>query len=152
MHHNQHFLNSSVKTSSGVSVSKSRFQFVLSAFVATTMGFTVALPTQAQSVFDQIEVEETKQSVVSRWISDALEAVTTPEGAPLGPTGASRAYGILGTVMYDAWTAFDVATSTLEADGYIPAGSLDTSVPTTQANKEEAISYAAFGVLSDLFP
>lgn len=109
-------------------------------------------PASAQSVFDQIEIEETKQSVASKWISDALKAVSSEEGESLGPTGSSRAYGILGTAMYDAWSAFDPAVSTLEADGYISFDALDIGLPATQANKTEAISYAAFTVLSDLFP
>ena len=65
-----------------------------------------------------------------------------------GPTIASRAYGILHTAMYDAWSAYaDTPISTNLGD--------DLQRPqaeNTDANKSEAMSYAAYYVLVDLFP
>ena len=133
-----------------MSISKSNtFKRLL--LIASTIG-VISLPVHAQSVFEQIDIEKTQQSVASKWINSALEAVASEEGESLGPTGSSRAYGILGTAMYDAWSAFDPAISSLEADGFLSVGTLDNLLPATQANKTEAVSYAAFNVLSDLFP
>lgn len=93
----------------------------------------------------------TAATVASDWVGLALVAVTNDlaAGDPVtGPTAASRAYGILGTAMYDAWSAYEaVPLSTLLGD------SLQRPLSeNTQANKEEAISYAAYRVLSELFP
>ncbi len=64
-----------------------------------------------------------------------------------GPTIASRAYAMLHTTMFDAWSAYDdTAISTLLAD--------DLQRPVfenTAANKQEAMSFAAFNVLDDVF-
>jgi hypothetical protein len=63
-----------------------------------------------------------------------------------GPTVTSRAIGILHTATYDAWTAYDAAAVPTMANGNDkqPDRSLD--------NKSKAISYAAYRVLTDLFP
>lgn len=85
-------------------------------------------------------------TLVTDWVDEALRAVERNRG--LGPTGASRAYGILGTAMYDAWSAYeDSPISTLLSDTL-----QRPSIENTNANKEEAISYAAYSVLADLFP
>ncbi len=90
-------------------------------------------------------------TIVSDWVDLALTAV---ENAPntgdavTAPTSASRAYGLLGTTMYDAWTAYEpIPISTLLGD------SLQRPVQeNTNQNKSEALSYAAYRVLSELFP
>ena len=65
-----------------------------------------------------------------------------------GPTIASRAYGILHTAMYDAWSAYaDTPISTNLGDDL-----QRPSAENTDANKSEAMSYAAYYVLVDLFP
>jgi len=108
----------------------------------------LGLPAKAQTAITEIELDPNKQSVASQWISEALLAVSTPTGSALGPTGASRAYGMLGTAMYDAWSAYELLpTSTVLGDTL-----QQLSSDNTNANKEEAVSYAAFTVLSDLFP
>ena len=65
-----------------------------------------------------------------------------------GPTVASRAYGIVHTAMFDAWAAYDeTAIATQLGD--------DLQRPTvenTDANKTEAMSFAAYRVLTELFP
>ncbi|MEM1109876.1 MAG: vanadium-dependent haloperoxidase [Planctomycetota bacterium] len=101
----------------------------------------------AQTAIADIPLDPSKQSVASLWVSEALLAVSDPAGAPLGPTGASRAYGILGTAMYDAWSAYEaLPASTVLGDTLQRSASENTT-----ANKREAISYAAYTVLSDLF-
>lgn len=42
-------------------------------------------------------------TVASDWIGAATQGV---RNQPQGPTVASRLYGILGTAMYDAWSAY----------------------------------------------
>ena len=65
-----------------------------------------------------------------------------------GPTVASRAYGMVHTAIFDAWAAYDpTAVSTqLGDDLQRPEAEI------TEANKEEAMSYAAYRVSIDLFP
>ena len=102
----------------------------------------------AQTAIVNIPLDPAKQSVASQWVSEVLLAVSDPAGQNVGPTGASRAYGLLGTAMYDAWSAYETtpASTVLGDTLQQPAAS------NTTANKSEAISYAAFTVLSDLFP
>jgi Ca2+-binding RTX toxin-like protein len=65
-----------------------------------------------------------------------------------GPTIASRAYSIVHTAMFDAWAAYDpVAVGTQFGDSLQRPLSENTI-----ANKTEAMSFSAYGVLSELFP
>lgn len=66
----------------------------------------------------------------------------------VGPTIASRAYAILHTAMYDAWATYDpIAIATqLENALQFPEAEI------TDSHKQEAMSYAAYRVLADLFP
>ncbi len=65
-----------------------------------------------------------------------------------GPTIASRAYAMLHTVMFDAWAAYDpkAISTQIYDDLQRPLSEV------TEANKTEAMSYAAYRVLVDLFP
>ena len=90
-------------------------------------------------------------TVVSDWVGLAVNAVrnTPTTGDPVtAPTSASRAYGLLGTAMYDAWSAYEpLPISTVIGD------SLQRPIlENTLNNKSEAISYAAYQILSELFP
>ena len=81
---------------------------------------------------------------VLRWNDAMLQAIST--SGP-GPTPSSRALGIVGTSMYDAWAAYDeVAIGTTLSDLQVAAEH------NTQQNQEEAVSYAAYRALVDLFP
>jgi hypothetical protein len=83
-------------------------------------------------------------SVVSRWNQVAQEAVIA---APPGPPQSARVYAIINTCMYDAWAAYDPV-----ADGTRLGGSLRRpAAEHTVANKNAAISYAAYTALTDLF-
>jgi hypothetical protein len=79
------------------------------------------------------------------WSNAALQGV---QDARLGAPMVSRALAIVHTCMYDAWAAYDeraVGTQVREA--------LRRPAPErTAANKEKAISYAAFRALEDLLP
>lgn len=105
------------------------------------------------SSYIQLTVDSTTQNVSAThdnptpsviW-DGAVQAAVRAE-AP-GPTIASRAYGILHTAMYDAWAAYDEnAISTTGSTVQRPAAEK------TEANLTEAMSYAAYQVLVDLFP
>ena len=84
-------------------------------------------------------------TVVVQWNQALLQAVSSTRFAPML---AARALAVTHTCMYDAWAAFDPV-----ADGVHWTTSLRQ--PTgehTDANKVEAISFAAHAALVDLFP
>jgi len=84
-------------------------------------------------------------SVVVRWNSAALQAVRTTR---LGPPMVARALAIAHTAMFDAWTAYtDAAVGTRLGDLLRRPAS-----ERRRRNKAEAVSYAAFATLQDLFP
>ena len=92
----------------------------------------------------RVTVDDPTPSISVQWDRAVQEAVinTSP-----GPTVASRAYGILHTAMFDAWAAYDekaIATQ-LGDDLQRPEAEI------TEANKEEAMSFAAYRVLTELF-
>ena len=99
----------------------------------------------------QLTLPANAATVVSDWVSLAVNAVrnTPTTGEPVtGPTSASRAYGLLGTAMYDAWSAYETTPiSTVLADSL-----QRPNQENTEDNKREAVSYAAYQILSELFP
>lgn len=84
-------------------------------------------------------------NVVLQWNQAALDAIRMTRTSP--PI-AARALAIVHTCVFDAWAAYDQnATGTRRgAELRRPA------VERTEANKNKAISFAAFRALSDLFP
>lgn len=92
-----------------------------------------------------VTINDPDPSISVLWDRAVQQAVINT--AP-GPTIASRAYGMLHTAMFDAWAAYNpeaVATQ-LGDDLQRPASE------NTAANKTEAMSFAAYRVLVDLFP
>ena len=92
-----------------------------------------------------VTVDDSSPTVSVLW--DRAVQLAVINTAP-GPTVASRAYGIVHTAMFDAWAAYDetaIATQ-LGDDLQRPA------VENTDANKTEAMSFAAYRVLTELFP
>lgn len=84
-------------------------------------------------------------SVVLRWNEAALEGVRR---SVLGPPMVSRALAIVHTSIFDAWAAYDA-----QAVGTLLGGSLRRPArERTLANKETAISFAAYRAAVDLFP
>jgi hypothetical protein len=78
------------------------------------------------------------------WNNTALQAV---QNTKFAPPMTSRALSILQTSVFDAWAAYDpVAIGTQSGDVQRP------SEENTLTNKNEAISYAAYRTLVDLFP
>ena len=99
------------------------------------------LDTQSQLV----TVRNPSPTISVLWDRAVQQAVINTE---FGPTIASRAYAIVHTAMYDAWSAYN-----LRAVGTQLGDNLQRPIPEhTQANKVEAMSYAAYRVLTELFP
>ena len=91
------------------------------------------------------QVEDPNENVVIRWDNALLRAIQNSSPAP---TVAARAIGEVHTAIFDAWAAYDS-----KAVGTRLAGTLRRPASEqTTANKETAISYAAYNVLLDLFP
>jgi hypothetical protein len=86
-------------------------------------------------------------NVILRWDEELLSLIRAypPQ---TGPTITARALGVLHTATYDAWAAYDPVAKVTRPDG--PAQQQASLI--SQANKEVAISYAAYRVLVDLFP
>src|SRR5438094_1025145 len=84
-------------------------------------------------------------NVVLQWNEATLGAIRNTKTSP--PI-ASRALAITHTAMFDAWVAYDpIAKGTRLGDSL-----RRSEVERTAANKEKAISFAAYRVLADLFP
>jgi hypothetical protein len=64
------------------------------------------------------------------------------------PVYAARGFAILHTCMYDAWAAYDSAAVGTRLGGWLRQPAADH----TLANKEKAVSFAAYTALVDLFP
>jgi hypothetical protein len=91
----------------------------------------------------------TNGSVVLAWNKQILEAIVAAE---TDPTVAARALAVVHTAIYDAWAAYDpVAVDTrgrLRADPSLRRPAAERTV----ANKNKAVSFAAYATLVDLFP
>ena len=84
-------------------------------------------------------------TVVSQWNAAALAEV---RNGRLGPPIVARALAIAHTCIYDAWAAYD-----RRADGTVFGGLLRRPFhERTDANKKEAVSFAAYRCLLNLFP
>src|SRR5580765_1211855 len=84
-------------------------------------------------------------NVALQWDNALLEAV---ESAPPGPTVVSRSLAVLHTAIFDAWTAYDsAAVPTVQCRGW-----RRPPAERTEANKIQAINYAAYRAAVDLFP
>ena len=84
-------------------------------------------------------------NVVLQWDEELLQAV---RALPPGPTVTARAISVVHTAIFDAWAAYDV-----RALGTRLGSSLRRpAAERTLANKNKAISFAAYKALVDLFP
>ena len=85
-----------------------------------------------------------QDNVVLRWNQAALDAIVISRTAPVI---AARALAIMHTCMYDSWVAYDDnARSAMSA-----VSPRRPSAERTAANRERAISFAAYRALADLF-
>lgn len=85
------------------------------------------------------------KSASYKWTSTLLDAISN---ATLGPPITARAIGMVSTAIFDAWACYDsVAVGTRLGDDLRRPHSEHTI-----ANKEKAISFAAYRVLLDIYP
>jgi hypothetical protein len=84
-------------------------------------------------------------TVAARWNQQLLQAVRNTRFAPMF---TARALAVVHTGMYDAWAAYDGVAVPTRPDS--PARR--PAAERTLANKERAVSYAAYRTLADLFP
>jgi hypothetical protein len=112
--------------------------------VTTTAGPALAANGPAWPI-DTWGTPRAGDNVILKWDEQLLSTIRAyPKET--GPTITARALGVLHTATYDAWAAYNPLAVGTRLDG--PAQQ-DTN---TEANKHEAISYAAYRVLTDLFP
>jgi hypothetical protein len=99
---------------------------------------------------------EGTDNFILKWDERLLESIRDNPRAT-GPTVTARAIGVLHTATYDAWAAYDpVAVDTRQRlrdpDLDLRRPAAEGTGPAGLANKNKAISYAAYQVLVDLFP
>jgi hypothetical protein len=87
----------------------------------------------------------TESNAVVQWNKVALQAV---RDGTLGPPMVARALAIVHTCMYDAWAAYDRRAVGTRLGGELRRPRNER----TLANKNEAISFAAYRAAIDLFP
>ncbi len=85
------------------------------------------------------------RSAAGKWAATLLDAIS---GSTIGPPMNARAIAVVQTAIFDAWACYDgVAVGTrLGATLRRPAGER------TQGNKDQAVSFAAYRALVDLYP
>ena len=88
-------------------------------------------------------------SVVLRW-NDAMLAAIPTMGPRLPGPAPNRALAIVHTAIYDAWTPY--TERALPTQSGLDGPTRSPQSERTLHNKREAISYAAYRTLLDLFP
>ncbi len=92
-----------------------------------------------------VTVEDSSPTISVQWDKIVQQAVINTS---VGPTIGARAFAIMHTAMFDAWSAYSLeAISTQTGDDFQRPVS-----ERTNANKIAAMSFAAYRVLSELFP
>jgi hypothetical protein len=110
------------------------------ATVFNTSFIELELDTVAQTV----SIQDPTRSISVIWDGAVQGAVI--ETSP-GPTIASRAYAMMHTAMYDAWSAYDAVAISTGLDDTLQRPESEN----TDSNKKTAMSFAAYRVLEDLF-
>lgn len=84
-------------------------------------------------------------TVVTTWNSAVLEAISITKPAP---TVSAREIAIVDTCIFDAWAPYTASSVGTQLGGSVRVPAYQR----TDANKQEAISYAAYRCAYDLFP
>jgi hypothetical protein len=92
-----------------------------------------------------VSTAKVPQNAVTQWNNVALRGV---RDAKMGAPMAARALAIVHTCMYDAWVAYDEKAVGTQLRGALRRPTNER----TEANKERAISYAAYRALVDVLP
>jgi len=87
----------------------------------------------------------TDGNVVLRWNQAVIDSILTTR---IPPAVAARAFAITHTCIFDAWAAYDETANGTQLGSRLRRPKSDRTV----ANKEKAISFAAYRALADLFP
>ena len=86
-----------------------------------------------------------QSNMVSKWNKVALQGM---RNAKLGVPMKARALAVVHTCMFDAWAAYDERAIGTQLSGALRRPASER----TTANKEKAVSYAAFRALEDVLP
>jgi hypothetical protein len=126
---------------------------VIALLAATLVAITATTTRQAQAAeattwpIDTFGTPRPSDDVILKW-DEQLLSVIRAYPAATGPTITARALGVMHTAAYDAWAAYDPVAKVTRPDG----PSQQAKASNTLANKSQAISYAAYRALDDLFP
>ena len=90
-------------------------------------------------------------NVILKWNEELLQAIRL-HPPQTGPTVTARAIGVLHTATYDAWAAYDAVAVDTRMRLRATPSLRRPAAERTLANKSKAISFAAYKVLTDLFP
>ncbi|GMG83942.1 vanadium-dependent haloperoxidase [Paralimibaculum aggregatum] len=96
-------------------------------------------------VSQRVTVDDPSPTVSALWDRVAQDAIARKSP---GPTITARAFAILHSVLYETWAAIDPVASGAALGDTIER----PAAWNTDAAKHEAMSYAAFAVLSEMFP
>src|SRR5207245_9990962 len=102
-------------------------------------------PAPARSSSARAPLKRGADGVVLRWNAAVLQGV---RDSRLGPPMVARALSIVHTCMYDAWAVYDRAAAGTQLGRSLKRPPAER----TPANKERAISFAAYRAAGDLFP
>src|ERR1700758_1954709 len=88
---------------------------------------------------------QTPSNIVIQWNDAALQGV---RDSKIGPPMVARALAIVHTCIYDAWAAYDSRAIGTRLGGTLRRPPEER----TTANKDQAISFAAYRALVDVLP
>jgi PAP2 superfamily/Vanadium chloroperoxidase N-terminal domain len=123
---------------------------LVAALIMSTFSVLSSTPSaKAQSASWNLEAYGPRDSdnVILKWNEMLLETVRR-HPPQTGPTVVARALGVLHTATYDAWAAYDGVAKGTRLGSTLRRPAAER----TLENKSKAVSYAAFRVLTDLFP
>jgi hypothetical protein len=111
--------------------------------LALSLGAGQALTVDEVALDDLVITSD--DNVVLQWNAAAIQAIR--DTAPAPPVVA-RALAITHTAMFDAWAAYDGKAVATRLSGSLRRPDAERTLD----NKREAVSYAAYRALADLFP
>ena len=123
----------------------------LAVVLSTVSAMSVSRPAQAQTATWNLHDYDVPRPDVDNailvWNEELLDIIRR-HPPQTGPTVTARALGVLHTATYDAWAAYDAVAKGTRLGSQLRRPPAER----TLANKEKAISFAAYRVLTDLFP
>lgn len=126
-----------------------RIRFALKAAFLLANSALIACGGDSNSTSANGPETSNERSVVYGWSSQILAAVKT---STFGPPPVARAIGMIQTAEYDAWSAYDAKAIPATPNDTLPKSVKQPIEAHTEANKREAISYAAYRTAVALFP